>query len=187
MSKNAIVTGASRGIGLWTARVLLEKGYSVVVSARSKSEGIMELENLYGSAVSFVPADISCDKDRKKLIEAAVGTYGKITLLVNNAGVAPRERKDMLEISEDDYDYVMDINLKGTYFLTQQASKQMLHSGGGRIINIGSISFDTVSLNRAEYCMSKAGVHMLTELFAVRLASENIKVFEISPAGIFPS
>lgn len=184
MSKTAIVTGASRGIGLQIAKTLLEKGFNVVVTARSESPEIKELKALYGEKITFTAADISVEADRENVVNSAVQNYGEINLLVNNAGVAPRVRKDMMDISEEDYDYVMNINLKGTYFITQAVAKQMNKAAGGRIVNIGSISFDTVSLNRAEYCMSKAGVHMLTQLFAVRLAPENIGVFEICPGVI---
>ena len=182
--KTAVITGASRGIGLQIAKTLLEKGYAAVLTARAKSEEIRELETRFGSRVAFIAADIGRESDRRSILASAMESFGGVVLLVNNAGVAPRERKDMLEITEEDYDYVMDINLKGTYFLTQEAARQMLLAGEGRIINIGSISHDTVSLNRAEYCISKAGVHMLTQLFAVRLAGKNVKVFEISPGVI---
>lgn len=184
MSKTAIVTGASRGIGFEIARVLLSKGCNVVVSARSINENIENLINEYGGKASFVQGDIGSASGRKAIVSTALQKYGRIELLVNNAGVAPRIRKDMLDIDEDDYDYVMDINLKGSYFLTQSVANEMIKSGGGRIVNIGSISYDTVSLNRAEYCMSKAGVHMMTQLFAARLAEYNIPVIEICPGVI---
>lgn len=184
MSNTAIITGGSRGIGLQTAKTLLSNGFNVVITARNMNDDIIELETLYADKFMFVSADIGSHEDRENLVTSAVEKFGSIDLLVNNAGVAPKVRKDMLEICEDDYDYVMNINLKGTYFLTQAVAKHMQNCGGGRIVNIGSISSDTVSLNRAEYCMSKAGVHMMTQLFAVRLAADNIGVFEISPGVI---
>ena len=185
MKKTAVVTGASRGIGFAAARALLEKGYNAVLSARSPSEGVDRLAEQYGGRVLFVRADIGNAEDRDRLLHSALEQYGGIDLLVNSAGVAPRVRRDMLEITEADYNYVMDINLKGTYFLTQAVANWMrAHAVAGRIINIGSISAESVSLNRAEYCLSKAGERMLTQLFAARLAADHIGVFEISPGVI---
>lgn len=180
----AIVTGGSRGIGMGIVRLLLKKDYNVVISSRNINDEVKELIKTYGERVLFVPSDIGSAEDRRKIVETALEKYGEINLLVNNAGVAPRVRRDMLEITEDDYDFVMNINLKGSYFLTQAVAREMVKNGGGRIINTGSISSDTVSLNRAEYCMSKAGVRMMTDLFAARLAEYNIGVFEISPGVI---
>lgn len=180
----AIVTGGSRGIGMGIVRRLLKKDYNVVISSRNINDEVKELIKTYGERVLFVPSDIGSAEDRRKIVETALEKYGEINLLVNNAGVAPRVRRDMLEITEDDYDFVMNINLKGSYFLTQAVAREMVKNGGGRIINTGSISSDTVSLNRAEYCMSKAGVRMMTDLFAARLAEYNIGVFEISPGVI---
>lgn len=184
MNNTAIVTGGSRGIGLEIVKALLAMDYNVVISSRSINAEVETLVKEYGARVSFVPSDIGSAEDRAKILDTAVENYGNVTLLVNNAGVAPRVRKDMLEIEEDDYDYVMNINLKGAYFLTQAVANQMIKSGGGRIINTGSISSETVSLNRAEYCMSKAGVSMMTKLFAARLAEYDIPVIEISPGVI---
>lgn len=184
MGNTAIVTGGSRGIGIEIVKALLNKDYNVVFTARSKNENVEAILSTYGKRVTFISADIGSAEGRAQIIKAALENYGKINLLVNNAGVAPKVRRDMLEISEADYDYVMDINLKGAYFLTQSAANEMVKAGEGRIINIGSISSDTVSLNRAEYCMSKAGVHMMTQLFAARLAQYNIPVIEISPGVI---
>lgn len=184
MKKTAIVTGGSKGIGLAVAETLLSKGYNTVICSRNITEDIRNLQTEYKENVLFVQSDISVAEDRQKIINNALEKYGVISLLVNCAGVAPKVRKDMLEISEDDFDFVMNINLKGTYFLTETAANEMLKHGEGRIINIGSISSSVVSLNRAEYCISKAGVSMMTKLFAVRLAEHNIGVFEISPGVI---
>lgn len=184
MNKCAIVTGASRGIGFEIASALSEKGYNVVITARNSSEAVEKLSEKYGSSVLFVQSDIGISQGRKQIISKALEVFGKIDMLVNNAGVAPAVRKDMLDITEDDFDDVMNINLRGTYFLTQYAANEMIKSGGGKIVNISSISYDTVSLNRAEYCISKAGVHMMTKLFAARLAQYGIPVIEISPGII---
>lgn len=184
MRKTAIITGSARGMGFETAKELEKNGYNVVMCARHSNDDVVSFTESHPDTVLFVTADISEENDRNKIISKALDRFGAVDVLVNNAGVAPRERKDMLDISDDDFDYVLDINLKGTYFMAQSAAKIMQQQGGGYIINTSSISADTVSLNRAEYCISKAGISMITKLFAVRLASDNIKVFEIRPGII---
>lgn len=184
MKKTAIITGSAKGMGFEAAKELEKNGYNVVMCARHGNNELEAFIEAHPDTALFVAADISEDDDRNEIISKTLERFGTIDVLVNNAGVAPRERKDMLNISEDDFDYVLDINLKGTYFMAQSAAKVMQKQGGGYIINTGSISADTVSLNRAEYCISKAGISMITKLFAVRLASDNIKVFEIQPGII---
>lgn len=184
MRKTAIITGSAKGIGFETAKELEKNGYNVVMCARHSNDDLVSFIASHPDTALFVTADISDEEDRHKIISEAIVRFGSVDVLVNNAGVAPRERKDMLDISADDFDYVMDINLKGTYFMAQSVAKIMQKQGGGYIINTGSISAETVSLNRAEYCISKAGISMITKLFAVRLASDNIKVFEIRPGII---
>lgn len=184
MKKTAIITGSARGIGFETAKELSENGYNVVLCARHSNTETESFITGHSDTALFVQADISIENDRNRILSETLSRFGSVDVLVNNAGVAPRERKDMLEINEDEYDYVMDINLKGTYFMAQAVAKIMAKQGGGYIINTGSVSADAVSLNRAEYCISKAGISMITKLFAVRLAPENIKVFEIRPGII---
>lgn len=184
MKKTAIITGSAKGMGFEAAKELEKNGYNVVMCARHSNNKMEAFLESHPNTALFVAADISEDDDRNEIISKTLERFGTIDVLVNNAGVAPRERKDMLNISEDDFDYVLDINLKGTYFMAQSAAKVMQKQGGGYIINTGSISADTVSLNRAEYCISKAGISMITKLFAIRLASDNIKVFEIRPGII---
>lgn len=184
MKKTAIITGSARGMGFEAAKALSENGYNVVLCARHSNADVNEFINNHPDSVLFVSDDISIEADRDKIIAAALEKFGTVDVLINNAGVAPLERKDMLQITEKDFDYVMNINLKGTYFMAQSVAKIMQKQGGGYIINTGSVSADTVSLNRAEYCISKSGIRMLTKLFAVRLAPENIKVFEIQPGII---
>lgn len=184
MKKTAIITGSARGMGFETAKELSRNGYNVVLCARHSNGETESFIKSHSKTALFVEADISAESDRNKIITETLSRFGSVDVLVNNAGVAPRVRKDMLDISEADFDYVMDINLKGTYFMAQAAAKIMAKLGGGYIINTGSVSADTVSLNRAEYCISKSGVSMLTKLFAVRLAPENVKVFEIQPGII---
>lgn len=184
MNKTAIVTGASRGIGYAIAQTLLSEGYNVVISARKMNDNLQELERIHTDKCIVCLADIAIQSDRDKIVTTATESFGGIDLLVNNAGVAPLVRKDMLDITIEDYDYVTDINLKGTFFLTQQVAKVMQQVQRGRIVNIGSVSSESVSVNRAEYCISKAGISMITKLFAVRLAEYNIGVFEIRPGVI---
>lgn len=182
MNKTAIITGSAKGMGFETAKELQKSGYNVVLCARHTNETTEKFLNEHPDTSLFVPADISIKADRERIISETLEKFSSLDVLINNAGVAPRERKDMLDITEEDFDYVMDINLKGTYFMSQSAAKIM--QNGGYIINTGSISADTVSLNRAEYCISKAGISMITKSLAVRLAPENIKVFEIRPGII---
>lgn len=180
----AIVSGGSSGIGLETARALLNKGFCVVCAARKSSSSLQKLLDEFPENAAFCPCDISNPNDRQNLILYALSRFGSIDLLVNCAGVAPRVRKDMLEITPDDFDFTMDINLKGTFFLTQLAARIMLAQKSGRIVFISSVSADTASVNRAEYCISKAGVSMMNKLFCARLARDNISVFEIRPGII---
>ena len=180
----AVITGGSRGIGLGTAKELLKADYTVVLTARSESEEVTALKNEYGSRVCFVSCDISAQADVENLVAYVSERFGKIDLLVNNAGVAPKVRKDMLEITREDFDYVVDINLKGTFFVTQSFVPLLIASEKSRIVNISSMSAYTASVNRGEYCVSKAGISMLTKLFAARLAEFGVSVIEIRPGII---
>ena len=184
MNKTAIITGSARGMGFETAKFLNKNGYNVVLCARHSNDDVENFVKTHSDTALFIPTDISISKDRENVISKAFEKFGAVDALINNAGVAPKKRKNILEITEDDFDYVMNINLKGTYFMTQAVAKIMQNQGGGYIINTGSISAETVSLNRGEYCISKAGIGMITKLFAVDLATDNIKVFEIRPGVI---
>ena len=184
MSKTAIITGSARGMGFETAKLLNKNGYNVVLCARHSNDDVENFVKNHSDTALFVLTDISVSKDRKNVISKTVEKFKTIDALINNAGVAPKKRKNILEITEHDFDYVMNINLKGTYFMTQAVAKVMQNQNGGYIINTGSISAETVSLNRGEYCISKAGIGMITKLFAVDLATDNIKVFEIRPGVI---
>ncbi len=199
--KVAVVTGASRGIGYSITRQLAKEGYAVAILARSPLERVKEdIEELKreNSPVFYFSGDLSSANDRNSFVSEVIKTFGCIDLLVNNAGVAPKERKDILEVTEDSFDFVMDINLKGTFFLTQLVANKMittinkLKKGGDssrdynpRIINISSISSYVSSPSRGEYCISKAGISMITKLFAHRLAEERINVYEIRPGIIY--
>lgn len=192
-NKVALVTGSSRGIGRGIAVALGGQGWTVIVNYRGNAEAAAECVALVkeagGDAVAL-QADISQRDDRQRLIEQVMAEQGRIDLLVNNAGMAPRQRNDILEMTEDSYDQVMAVNLKGPFFLTQAVARSMIDlksSGvieGGNIINIGSMSAYVSSISRAEYCVSKAGMGMMTKLYADRLADDNINVYEIRPGII---
>ena len=177
----AIVTGVLGGIGKESARHLCRRGYAVVGMGRRETP---DLSDLAGLDITYIPGSIADPADRAALVDAAAAK-GDISVLVNVAGVAPRERRDILEMTEESYDYVMGINTKGTLFLTQLVANRMIRQGkGGAIVNISSCSAYTSSTSRGEYCISKAGVSMITKLFADRLASEGITVNEICPGII---
>ncbi len=179
--KVAIVTGVAGGIGKASAILLAKNGYKVVGMGRSETPDLADFEGL---DVTYVSGDVSSAEDREKLISRAL-ECGEIGALVNVAGVAPKVRNDLLEMTEESYDYVMGINLKGTLFLTQSVANIMVEQGnGGNIVNISSCSAYTSSTNRGEYCMSKAALGMMTLLFADRLSGEGITVNEICPGII---
>lgn len=179
---NAVITGSSRGIGLGIAKELLKKDFTVILSARKESTEIQKIMSEYKDKVFFIPCDISVMQDVENLVSEVEEKFGKIDLLVNNAGVAPKERKDILELSPEEFDYVLDINLKGTFFVTQKFVP--LLNNKSRIVNVSSMSAYTASLNRGEYCISKAGISMITKLYAARLAEYGISVFEVRPGII---
>ncbi len=189
----AIVTGAARGIGRAIALALGQQGWAVVISFRSSAAAAAEVQSAIeagGGRALCVQGDIALAADRDKLITATLEQFGRVDLLVNNAGMAPRQRTDMLDMTEASYDEVMAVNLKGPFFLTQQAARTMIDLvqrsvvSEPMIINIGSLSAYTSSINRAEYCISKAGVAMMTALFADRLAQNGIRVYELRPGII---
>ena len=179
--KIAIVTGIAGGIGKASALLLAKKGYAVVGMGRSETPDLSDFEGL---DITYVQGDISLGEDRARLVGTAV-SKGEIAALVNVAGVAPKVRRDILEMTEESYDLVMGINTKGTLFLTQAVANEMVKQGkGGAIVNISSCSAYTSSTSRGEYCISKAGVSMITKLFADRLSGEGITVNEICPGII---
>lgn len=194
MRKNtAIITGAGRGIGQGIALALAERGWCVTINYRGNvaaAAETLDMVNATGGQGLLVQADIADSNGRNRLVAETLAEFGRIDLLVNNAGMAPRRRLDILETTEASYDEVMAVNLKGPFFLTQQVVNQMIamQQAGTiaqpKIINIGSISAYTSSPNRGEYCISKAGMGMMTTLFADRLAGEGINVYEIRPGII---
>lgn len=191
--KVALITGSARGIGRGIALELAKQGVNIAVNDLSydddAEETVRECKN-QGVSARFFSADISDSTAREELIEGVKSEFGRLDMLINNAGVSPKERKDLLEASEESFDRLIEINLKGPYFLTQLASKWLIEQKQKYpdrdlfIVNISSISAYTSSPERGEYCVSKAGISMMTKLYADRLAEEGINVYEIRPGII---
>ncbi len=194
----ALVTGAGRGIGRGIAVALAKAGWSVVINYHGNQEtaqiSLAQCRNAASSPAQrflAVQADISKAEDRARLIEEAWNLTGTVDALVNNAGIAPRVRADILEADEGSFEELLRTNLQGPYFLTQAVARRMISDGQQKttadlgypksIIYISSVSAETVSLNRGEYCVSKAGLSMAVKLWAHRLAPEGISVFEVRP------
>jgi NAD(P)-dependent dehydrogenase (short-subunit alcohol dehydrogenase family) len=195
MSKIALVTGGSRGIGFGIAEKLATEKWDLVINGVRPEDAVAEpLARLraHGVRVGYARGDVGSVEGRHAIHAATQAFTGgaAINVLVNNAGVAPKVRADLLETSEESYDHVIDTNLKGVFFLTQLFARDMVAAKkadagfAGAIINITSISATVISINRGEYCIAKAGLSMLTQLFAVRLGSEGIPVYEVRPGVI---
>ena len=191
--KVVLVTGGARGIGLGISQALALEGFSISICGRkqeSEVTSVLEQIRSLGVDVQYVRADVANREDRTNLLSAIRNRFGALHILVNNAGVAPSIRSDILEVGEQSYDRVMDVNLKGPFFLTQAAANWMIGQRrndpdfGGTIVNISSISATLASTSRGEYTISKAGVSMATQLWAVRLAEFGINVFEVRPGMI---
>lgn len=189
----AIVTGSSRGIGRGIAGALAERGWDIVINYRGNRLAAEETQDAIKALQVdsiVVQGDIAQAEDRERLVQATLQEFGRVDLLVNNAGMGPRQRVDMLQVSEQSYDEVMATNLKGPFFLTQRIANEMIRLrneqkiSDPKIVNIGSISAYTSSPARAEYCLSKAGMGMMTLLWADRLAEYGINVYEIRPGII---
>jgi NAD(P)-dependent dehydrogenase (short-subunit alcohol dehydrogenase family) len=193
MKRVALITGGSRGIGFGIAKHLAQNDFDLAVNGvreeKDVAEALQELRNA-GADVLYCQGDVSLTSDRKKIIEQVKKHFGKLHVLVNNAGVAPKERKDILETSEESFDRLIATNLKSTYFLSQQVANWMIEqkkadtSFSSCIINISSVSATAANVNRGEYCVSKAGISMVTQLFAVRLGEFDIPVYEVRPGVI---
>src|SRR6266536_3821967 len=193
MRRTALITGGSRGIGLGIARELAQNNFDLAINgtrAADEVENVLQELRNFSADIIYCQGNISSASDRKNILQQVRDHHGKLHVLVNNAGVAPKERKDLLETTEESFDDVISVNLKGTYFLSQQAANWMIEQKKidnefkGCIINISSISATVVSVNRGEYCISKAGLGMATQLFATRLGEFDIPVFEVRPGII---
>lgn len=203
MNRAALITGASRGIGRGIALELAKTGHDLVVNYAGRADAAQQTAcecvgaaGLCGKIIRAVPcqADISQPADRQRLVEFTRQTFGRLDLLVNNAGVAPAVRADLLEAGEESFDRLIAINVKGPFFLTQRVARWMIEQCGPigiaplgyrpKIVTVSSISAYTASTNRGDYCLSKAALSMLTPLFAARLAEHGIHVYEIRPGII---
>lgn len=193
MKRVALITGGSRGIGLGVAQELARSGFDVAINGRRDAtdvaDAIQTLEGL-GAKVLYCQADVASREDHASMLASIRQTFGRLDVLVNNAGVAPDVRADILDAGEESFDRLIKINLRGPYFLTQSAAKWMIEQKQadanfkGVIVNVSSISANVASVNRGDYCISKAGVAMATQLWAVRLAEFGIDVFEVRPGII---
>lgn len=192
MAKSALITGGSRGIGFGIAEALAKQGYDLAINGVRNEDEIRDQLDFLKKVVEVVycQGNIGDLNDHKKIVSNALSHFKTIDVLVNNAGVAPKTRKDIMELDEESYDRLLDINMKGTFFLTQLVARQMLVEKSKNsqyrpcIITITSMSAEVASINRAEYCMSKAGLSMMTKLFATRLADADIPVYEVRPGII---
>ena len=193
MKRVALITGGSRGIGFGIATQLAMNGFDIAINGtRSEAEvedAVKKLKD-FGHNVIYCRGSISSAADRENIVNEMRKHYGKLHVLVNNAGIAPKVRNDILEATEESFDDVLSVNLKGTYFLTQRIANWMIEQKKkdgtftGCIINISSMSATVASVNRGEYCISKAALSMATQLFAVRLGEFDIPVFEVRPGII---
>lgn len=187
----AVVTGGTRGIGLAIAEALAAEGFTLALTGRRGRDAVAKtLDRLSSTAdeeVFYAAGDIGSREDRGRLLDELRDRFNQIDCLVNNAGMAPPQRVDVMESSEDDFETVLRTNLQGAHFLTREAAAWMLESTvetPRSIVNITSVSAETVSLNRAEYCIAKAALRMSTQVFAARLAPHGIGVYEVAPGVI---
>lgn len=185
--KHVLVSGCARGIGAAVVERFLADGWYVSGMSRTDAETVYT--RFANPNFFYVAGDLSSEEDRQNFLRQALAKFGPVHCLVNVAGVAPKVRNDLLDMTPESYDYVMDINTRGTFFLTQLVAKQMIGNEPqdgvrGSICNISSLSAYTSSVNRGEYCISKAGVSMITTLFADRLAEYSIPVNEVRPGII---
>jgi 3-oxoacyl-[acyl-carrier protein] reductase len=189
----ALVTGGARGIGLGVAQELAASGFDLALGGRRDAKDVADVVRgleKQGSAVLYCRGDVSIAADRKATVEAVRQRFGRLDVLVNNAGAGPKVRTDLLEASEESFDQMIGINLKGPYFLTQRVAQWMIQEReadpafSGVIVNMSSVSATEATVNRGDYCISKAGVAMATRLWAARLAEFGIAVYEVRPGVI---
>lgn len=193
MKRSALITGGSRGIGLGIAMELAQEGINLAINGVRPEEQVVEVLNQlksFGVEVIYCQGDIGEKLQRQSILDKIKKELGQLNFLVNNAGVAPKERNDILDATEESFDFVMKTNLQGPYFLSQEVAKYMIQQKSededffASIINITSVSATMASVNRGEYCVSKAGLAMMTKLFAVRLGEYGIPVYEVRPGVI---
>jgi 3-oxoacyl-[acyl-carrier protein] reductase len=187
MKKVALVTGGARGIGFGISQCLAKEGYDLAVcGTKDESQVLDSLSALrsLGVEVLYCKCDIADKSARAEMLSTIKSRLGQLDALVNNAGMAPKERKDILDADEASFELLMRTNLQGPYFLTQAVSKMMIERRSGVIVNVSSVSAEVASVSRGEYCISKAGVSMATKLWAARLAEYGVCVFEIRPGII---
>jgi NAD(P)-dependent dehydrogenase (short-subunit alcohol dehydrogenase family) len=183
----ALVTGGSRGIGRGICLELARHGYAVAVNYAGNEDAARETVDLVGADAVAVRADVGDAGERERLVDAVLARWGRIDVLVNNAGITSVGRRDILEATEESWDRVLAVNLKGPFFLTRRVAQEMLRRTdlvNPAVVNVGSLSAYSVSTNRGDYCVSKAGLAMLTQLWALRLADHGIRVFEVRPGII---
>ena len=190
MPRVALVTGGTRGIGLGIAEALAADGWSLALCGVRDAGSVREVLERFDGRADYFRCDVGSPEDRQRLVDGVHGRYGAVNALVNNAGRAPRVRADLLEASEDSFEDLIRTNLQGPYFLTQAIAARMVRQKDvdatftASIVFVTSVSAEMASVNRGEYCVSKAGLAMATRLFAVRLAAHGIPVFEVRPGII---
>jgi len=183
----ALVTGGSRGIGRGVCLELARHRYAVAVNYAGNEDAARETVGLLGADAFAVRADVGNAEQRERMVDAVLARWGRIDVLVNNAGITSVGRKDILEATQDSWDRVLAVNLKGPFFLTRRVAHEMLRRGdlvNPAIVNVGSLSAYSISTNRGDYCVSKAGLSMAARLFALRLAEHHIPVYEVRPGII---
>jgi 3-oxoacyl-[acyl-carrier protein] reductase len=193
MNKVALITGGSRGIGLGIAIELAQAGFDLAINGMRNESSVLDvLEDLrrYNVQVAYFQGDVSSKVNRQKMVSGVLNHFGKINILVNNAGISPSERKDILEATEESFEHLIKVNLQGPYFLTQLIANEMILLKNSFleeffcVINVSSVSANVASINRGEYCISKAGIAMATKLWAARLGEFDIPVYEVQPGVI---
>jgi NAD(P)-dependent dehydrogenase (short-subunit alcohol dehydrogenase family) len=193
MKRVALITGGSRGIGYGIAKQLALGGFDIAINGVRATEEVQDVVNELrgtGADVLYCRGNTGLPEDRNKILGQVRDHFGKLHVLVNNAGIAPRQRSDLLDMTEESFDEVLNVNLKGSFFLAQHSANWMIEQAkandlfSGCIINVSSVSANVASVNRGEYCISKAGLSMVTQLLAVRLGEYNIPVYEVRPGII---
>jgi NAD(P)-dependent dehydrogenase (short-subunit alcohol dehydrogenase family) len=185
----ALVTGGSRGIGRGVCQELARAGYAVAINYAGNEQAARETQALLGGAETLLcRADVGSAADRTRLVDEVLARWDRIDVLVNNAGITSVGRRDLLEATEESWDAVLGVNLKGPYFLTQRVAREMIarrdQLDRPAVVNVSSLSAYALSTNRGDYCVSKAALGMVTQLFAARLAEHDIRVYEVRPGVI---